>query len=135
MSDSLGTDLKVEFFANGGADIAWGSGGPVTTTGLATLEQALILRLIISRGDLEELGHPRYGSQVKELIGEPLDRQNLELLRRYARQALKEDPRVEEVSSIVVRPRRSPPGVVELEATVVASTGDTLSLGVSVDLG
>jgi phage baseplate assembly protein W len=135
MSDAPGIDLKVEFSPRGGADIAWGSGEPATTAGLATLEQSLILRLVISRGDLEELGHPRYGSLIHELIGEPLDPQNLELLRRYARQALKEDPRVEEVSSIIVRPRRSLPGVVDLEAAVVTSTGDTLSLGVAVDLG
>ncbi len=137
MSDILGKDLKVEFLGGGGADLSGDldRGVLATTEGVATLEQALVLRLVIYRGELEELGHLRYGSRLKDLLGEPLDRENLELLRRYARQALQEDPRVEEISSLVVRPRGDLPGVVELEVTVVAASGEELSLEMAVDLG
>jgi phage baseplate assembly protein W len=133
--DFLGRDLKVVFHANGQADLSWKGGDLALVEGRNNLEQALMLRLLIHRGELEELGHPRYGSLVRDLLGEPLDRENLELLRRYVRQALKQDPRVDEVPSIAVRVHEDMPGVVELEVTVVAASGEELSLEMAVDLG
>jgi phage baseplate assembly protein W len=133
MADPMKTDLRL-IFGGAGADISWSGGELETVAGRDNLAQALTLRLIIHRGDLAQLGHPRYGSKVKELLGEPLDRTNLELLRRYVRQALKEDPRVEEVTSVVATARASAPGVVDVAATVKAISGETVQVELALDL-
>ena len=47
-----------------------------------------------SKGELTGLGHPSYGSRIRELIGEPLIPANLELLRRW-RECGRDDKRLE----------------------------------------
>jgi phage baseplate assembly protein W len=135
--DALRTDLRLSFKDTGEVDLDWtaDAGGTRTVSGKDNLIQALTLRLMIYRGHLEPLGHVRYGSKVAELIGEPLDRQNLELLRRYVRQALKEDPRVEDVTHLSVTARPDLPGAVDVRANVLAVTGDVVELGLALDLG
>jgi phage baseplate assembly protein W len=133
----LKTDLLLTFKDTGEVDLDWSSdgGGARTVSGKDNLVQALTLRLMIYRGHLEQLGHTRYGSKVAELIGEPLDRQNLDLLRRYVRQAIKEDPRVEDVTSLTVSARPDLPGAVDVRASILAVTGDEVELGLGLDLG
>ncbi|QRN93826.1 DUF2634 domain-containing protein [Archangium violaceum] len=136
MADELKTDLKLAFKDTGEIDLDWSTDtGAATVSGKDNLVQALTMRLIVYRGHLEQLGHGRYGSRVADLIGEPLDRQNLELLRRYVRQALKEDPRVQEVTSLRVSARPDLPGAVDVRASVRAITGDEVELGLALDLG
>ena len=136
MADELKTDLRLAFKDTGEIDLDWSpSTDAATVSGKENLVQALTMRLLVYRGHLEELGHARYGSRVADLIGEPLDRQNLELLRRYVRQALREDPRVEEVTALSVRARPDLPGAVDVRAGIRAVTGDEVELGVSLDLG
>ncbi|QSQ23224.1 DUF2634 domain-containing protein [Pyxidicoccus parkwayensis] len=137
MADELKTDLRLNFKDTGEVDLDWSAdaGGAKTVGGKDNLVQALTLRLMIYRGHLEQLGHARYGSKVAELIGEPLDRQNLDLLRRYVRQALKEDPRVEDVTSLTVSARPDLPGAVDVRAIILATTGDEVELGLALDLG
>ncbi|NOK17271.1 DUF2634 domain-containing protein [Corallococcus carmarthensis] len=136
-ADALKTDLRLAFKDTGEVDLDWSTdaGGAKTVSGKDNLIQALTLRLMIYRGHLEPLGHTRYGSKVAELIGEPLDRQNLELLRRYVRQALKEDPRVEDVTELTVTARPDLPGAVDVRAHILAVTGDAVELGLALDLG
>src|SRR4029079_12837108 len=104
-------------------------------SGTDNLRQALALRILVGRGELGDVGHERYGSHVPDLIGEPLDRANLELLRRYVRQALKADPRVEDVMRVTVRPRPHAPGIVEVDATVKAVNDEQVELALALDLG
>jgi hypothetical protein len=118
------TDLKLRF-ANGSADIEISPGEQGMVGGVDNLVQALTLRLLIDRRELSGLGHPRYGTQVRDLLGETMDRANLELLRRYVRQSLLNDPRVNDVLRVTVTPRATEPGVVEVSATVRAVSGDT----------
>jgi phage baseplate assembly protein W len=80
--------------------------------------QALTLRLLVDQGELEALGHPRYGSRIRELLGARLDRANLELMRRIVRQTLLDDPRVAEVVRVVVQSRSDAPGIVDVDAEV-----------------
>jgi phage baseplate assembly protein W len=127
MADPLRTDLRL-IFSESGADLAQGVLDYDTVDGRDNLVQALKLRLLITRGEIGALGHPRYGSQVQELIGETMDRANLELLRRYVRVALKQDPRVDEVSALVVTPRPDEPGAVDIRASVVAVTGEVVAI-------
>src|SRR6516165_11043014 len=104
MSAPFFTDLKLSF-ANGGADIEIGPGEQGMVGGVDNLVQALTLRLLIDRRELSGLGHPRYGTRVRDLLGQTMDRANLELLRRYVRQSLLNDPRVDDVLRVTVTPR------------------------------
>ena len=132
--DTFGTDLRL-VFARGceGADLAVGLQDFETVSGVENLVQALTLRLLIDRGELDGLGHPRYGSRIRDLIGEPLDRANLELLRRYVRQELQRDPRVEEVLQVRVTPHEPTRDGVDVEARVRAVSGLETSLEVRID--
>jgi phage baseplate assembly protein W len=129
----FGTDLKLRFRDD--ADLSVGRGDLETVSGRDNLQQALILRLLIHQGELFALSHPRYGSRVRELIGEPMDRENLDLLRRYVRKALKQDPRVSEVVSVTVSPRRGEPGALDVLAVVTPISGPALQVEVALDVG
>lgn len=136
MADELKTDLRLKFNESGGVDLDWSTDtGATTVSGKDNLIQALTMRLIVYRGHLEQLGHQRYGSRVADLIGEPMDRANLELLRRYVRQAIKEDPRVDEVTQLSVTARADVPGAVDVRARIKAVTGEAVELGLALDLG
>ncbi len=132
--DPFGTDLRLIFpRGSEGADLAVGLQDLETVSGVENLVQALTLRLLVDRGELDGLGHPRYGSRIRDLIGEPLDRANLELLRRYVRQELQRDPRVEEVLQVRVTPHEPTRDGVDVEARVRAVSGLETSLEVRID--
>ena len=133
-SASLGRDLRLEVRDDGILDLGPRSGPRPTVAGKENLVQALTLRLLVGRGELGTVGHQRYGSRVAELIGEPLTTANLALLRRHVRAALKEDPRVEAILDLEVRPRRDEPGSVDVLAKVRASTGDPVEVTLALDL-
>jgi phage baseplate assembly protein W len=135
MPDVLKRDLRLVFRPTGEVDLSTGPRGLETVEGLDNLEQALVMRLLVGQGELAALTHPRYGSRVRELLGEPLDRPNLELLRRHVRKALEQDPRVEEVTQVHVAPRPGEPGVVEVHAVVRAGGGGQVEVRVEVDVG
>lgn len=130
----LGEDLRLIFRGDGRADIVWGEQDLEKVTGLDNLAQALTLRLLVQRGELTGVAHPRYGSRIHELIGQTLDRPNLDLLRRHVRRALLEDPRVAAVESLSVEPIAAYPGAVQVNATVRARTGAITQIEVAVDL-
>lgn len=133
MSDDFGRDLRLVWPGDGdglAADIRGGADDVSQETNLA---QALLMRLLVDRGELEGLGHPPYGSRIHELIGEPLDRANRELLRRLVQEALRADPRVTEVVRVLVQPRPSEPGVLDIQAAVRAGASTELELELSFD--
>lgn len=131
MTDVLKTDLRL-VFGYDDVDLELGEQDVETIDGLANLVQALRLRLLIDQGELTGLGHPRYGSRIRDLIGEPLNRANLELLRRYVRQTLLQDPRVEEVTQVKVKPKDETGEVIDVRFKVIAITGGEVQ--VQVDL-
>ncbi len=135
MADSLGTDLRLRFDALGRADLVIDNGDIEAVSSRDNLVQALTMRLLVYRGELTGLGHPRYGSRLRNFIGQPLDTANLELLRRYVRRTLFEDPRVADITELVVRPRPSEPGTVEVQARVTPVEGDVVVVGIMLDLG
>ena len=133
--DPFGTDLRLRFDADtGAADLVVEGGDIETVSGIDNLAQALALKLLVYRGELTDLGHPRYGSRIQELIGEPLDAANRELLRRYARATLLSDERVEEITRIEVHERSDAPGVIVVEAAVKAVSGEEAAVEVSLDV-
>ena len=127
-----GVDLRLEFGPQG-VDLAGSAGGLDTVAGLDNLVQALSLRLLVDRGDLAQIGHPRYGSRIRDLIGEPMDRANRELIRRYVRRALLDDPRVQEVVQVVVTPRGGAHDALDVRAVVTATDGRSAPLEVTLD--
>ncbi len=131
MADALKTDLRL-VFGYDEVDLELGDRDIETVDGLGNLVQALRLRLLIDQGELSGLGHPRYGSRVRDLIGEPLNSANLELLRRYVRQALLQDPRVDEVTQVKVQPKDESGEVIDVRFKVIAVNGGEVQ--VQVDL-
>src|SRR5262249_54854081 len=135
MADPFKTDLRLIFPRPDQPDLSLGAGISETVSGVDNLAQALTLRLLVDRGELAALGHPRYGTRIRELLGETLDRANLELLRRYVRLSLLADPRVQEVASVDVTPNSALPGAVDVLAIVVAANGATFPIQVALDGG
>ncbi|HZN93892.1 MAG TPA: DUF2634 domain-containing protein [Myxococcales bacterium] len=134
-ADPLKKDLRLLFRPNGEVDLALSRDDLETVEGRDNLAQALKMRLLVGAGELGALGHPRYGSRILELIGEPLDRANLELLRRFVRKALMRDPRVEEVTRVEVSARAGQPGTVDVEAAVRPGKGGEVQVNVELDVG
>lgn len=133
------TDLRVQFRDDGLVDLQLRGRDLDTVDGVEDLVQALRLRLSIARGELARLSHPRYGNRVHELIGEPLSRPNLELLRRHVRRALLDDPRVAKLERLDVRAIDGEPGAVDVYAVIVpeprAFLGPAFEFGVIIDVG
>lgn len=131
----LGRDLRLEVRDDGSLDLSPQAGPRPTVAGKENLIQALVLRLVVGRGELGGVGHRRYGSRVSELIGEPLTVANLALLRRHVRAALKDDPRVVAVLDLEVRAQRDTPGSVDVRASIRATDGEAVEVAVAIDLG
>lgn len=133
------TDLRIRFRDDGFVDLQLRGSDLDTIDGRDDLVQALRLRLAIARGELERLGHPLYGNRVHELVGEPLSRPNLELLRRHVRRALLDDPRVAGLERLEVRPLDDEPGAVDVYAVVIpdphALLGPAFEFGAILDVG
>jgi phage gp46-like protein len=73
-----------------------------TLTGLDNLRQALLLRFLTPRGEMEILGHPTYGSRLYELFGELNIERTHNRAKIYVLQALNMEPRVGKVLSVTV---------------------------------
>lgn len=68
------------------------------------LMQALVVRLMTERGELAPLGLPDYGSRHHQLVGEPNTEGNRALLKLYVLECIRQEPRVAEITRIVVEP-------------------------------
>ena len=77
--------------------------------GLANFEQALANRLKTRKGELAALGHPDYGSRHHDLIGEPNVARTRHLIKLYVLQALRDEPRIEQVLAVDVQAEHQPP--------------------------
>lgn len=75
-----------------------------TVSGEANLGQAILLRLLTPRGELEALGHPEYGSRLHELIGRPNTEATRNLVRLFILETLQQERRVAEVRTVSVEP-------------------------------
>ncbi len=73
-------------------------------SGLANLVQSLIVRLKTERGELAGLGHPDYGSRHHRLIGEPNTEGNRNLIKLYVLECLRQEPRLQAIEKVDVRP-------------------------------
>lgn len=80
--------------------------------------QALVLRLLVQKGELAPLGWPGYGSRLHELIGQPNNTRTHIKAMALARAAVERDPRVVEVTEIQARVLAGERNVVRLEMEV-----------------
>lgn len=129
----FGADLRLTAAGPGLRDVQVVASGDLgTVDGPDAAVQALTLRLLVRRGELGPLGWPDYGSRLHELIGEPdVPRTRLRLA-QYARAAIADDWRVQEVAELAVSTNRFEARI-DLQV-VLASTPDPLRLTVSVPL-
>lgn len=125
MSDPLGKDLKL-VEKDLGSDLA-----PDIRGDLATIDdeynlgQALINRMRTRQGELSDLGHSLYGSQLHELIGEVNNEGTRELARIYTQEAIVQDPRVQRVLSVDVKPDPGDPNAMSIRIAIVPRGRDT----------
>lgn len=96
-------------------------------SGVANLVQALIVRLKTQRGELAALGHPDYGSRHHELIGEPNTETNRNLVKLHVLACLRQEPRLQEVLRVQVRPASGREGrsTVTIEVDAIAAGEST----------
>ena len=145
----FGRDLRLLYALGGGffedADLATGKPFEgvrrdrdlLLSDGVDNLTQAIANRLKTRKGELASLGHPDYGSRHHELIGEPNVDRTRNLIKLYVLQALRDEPRIERVLSVSVKPEHEPPrDVVRIELTVrVIGAPAPLNLVVPFSLG
>ena len=101
-----------------------------TTDGRDNLGQAVILRLLTPRGELEALGHPTYGSRLHELIGRQNTETTRNLVKLHILESLQQEARIEKVVQISVQPSPGTRDRVDVLLVVqpVAST-QTVTIG------
>jgi hypothetical protein len=75
-----------------------------TVRGRANIVQSLIMRLLCEREELAALGIPWYGSRHHALIGQPNTEGNRALVKLYVLECLRQEPRIERVLKVDVRP-------------------------------
>ena len=120
-----GRDIKLyvemkEEYVGLGADLMVSKAGDLQlVSGRENLGQAIMHRLLTRQGELAELGHPRYGSRLHELIGHPNTERTRELVRLYAKECVLQERRVKEIAGIKVTAYAGDPHAVVLDITVI----------------
>lgn len=116
----VGRDLFVaERRATGQVDLE-------TLTADDNLKQALLLRFLTRRGELEPLGHPTYGSRLFDLIGELNTLATRNRAKLYVLEALAMEPRVAEVLSVTVETNRAEPTQIDIDVRLRPIFADTV---------
>jgi phage baseplate assembly protein W len=120
-TDILGRDLLAVYRVTDGRyedldfdrETRW-AGGQLSdlllTEGVSNAVQAVINRIKTVKGELQDLGHPEYGSRHHELIGQPNTENNRNLVKLYIIQALGYEARIEKIhrADIVFDHQRAP---------------------------
>lgn len=75
-----------------------------TVHGRDNLTQAVINRLLTRQGELADLGHPRYGSRLHELIGEPNNVRIRGKAARFVRECLEQERRISKITEVAFAP-------------------------------
>jgi phage baseplate assembly protein W len=73
-------------------------------SGRDNLAQAIIMRLLTPRGELDALGHPEYGSRLHELVGRVNTPTTRNLVKLFILEALQLEPRIEAKMTVIVTP-------------------------------
>lgn len=128
LSDLLRTDLKLRI-EDGGADLSL-LGGDLEIVGEEdNLAQAILHRLMTEKGELEELGHPDYGSMLNNLLGQPNNEETRSRARALVLECLSQETRIKDILSVNVNHNLLDPQRIDIEIAVVP-VGDRMSLGI-----
>ncbi|OPY29995.1 MAG: Gene 25-like lysozyme [Methanocella sp. PtaU1.Bin125] len=120
-----GRDLKLyletrEEYVGLGADLMVGREGDLqVVAGRENLGQAIMHRLLTRQGELAELGHPRYGSRLHELVGQPNNERTRDLVRLYVKECIGQEHRVREIISVKASVYGDNPHAVILDITIL----------------
>ena len=103
----LGSDVKLaEFYL--GADLRISRRGDIEITSEEmNIAQAILHRLRTAKGELADLGHPEYGSNILDFIGQPNNWTTRERLKLAIRDTIRQERRVKDIVNISVNPRLS----------------------------
>jgi phage baseplate assembly protein W len=113
----LGKDLFLAEYPLG-ADLSTGKTGDIMTVAEdMNLAQAILHRLRTIRGELADLGHPDYGSNIYDLVGEPNNQMTRDRVKVLIRDSLLEERRIKEIVRIEVRSRKPQIGGSKREST------------------
>lgn len=74
-------------------------------SGEMNLAQAILHRLRTIRGELSDIGHADYGSNLYDLIGEPNNQTTRDRVKAMVRANIREEPRIKEIVKIEVKSR------------------------------
>ena len=101
-----------------------------TIDGRDNLGQAVVMRLLTSRGELAELGHPEYGSRLNELLGAPNSETRRGLAKLFVLEALAQEPRIAKVEEVTVTPAVEANDLVDILIRVQpVGAADTVTIG------
>mgnify|MGYP000016161338 CR=1 FL=1 len=114
----LKTDLRLRIDSVG-ADLSIREGDLETIREEDNLAQAIIHRLMTSRGELTDLGHPEYGSRLSDLIGEPNNERTRSRARNLVVECLSQESRIKEILSVNVNTNPLDPNRIDIEIVVV----------------
>lgn len=147
----LGTDLALRYLTTAGtfedADLSLtDTPGPLprrpqrdidVAAGVDAAVQMLANRLKARKGELAPLGHPDYGSRHHELVGEPNIERTRALIKLHVLEALRHEPRIEQITRcFVFAPHDPPRDVVRIELDLVLiGEGTPVNLVVPFNLG
>lgn len=102
----LGEDLLLAEYPLGSDLAASKTGDIMTIAEDMNLAQAILHRLRTIRGELADLGHPDYGSNIYDLVGEPNNQMTRDRMKIMIRNSLLEERRIKEIVRIEVKSRK-----------------------------
>jgi phage baseplate assembly protein W len=101
----LGADLELAE-SEMGADLYSSPLGDLRViSGDMNLAQAILHRLRTIKGELLDIGHPNYGSNLYDLVGEPNNQTTRDRLKAMIRTTILQEPRIKEIVKIEIRSR------------------------------
>jgi len=96
--------------------------------------QSIVNRLNTRKGELSELGHPEYGSDLEDVIGMPNTPDTLRIIETYVRDALRDERRIESVLRVEAKFLDGRPDTVVVEMDVRLPTREVMAVQVPVSL-
>ena len=98
--------------------------GIATVIEADNLQQSIINRVMTKRGELNELGHPEYGSRHHDMIGEPNTESNRNLIKFHILECLSHEPRIERILRTQIKTDIANRGLVQiyLEIKIISVT-------------
>ena len=136
--ERFGTDLQLlrsldltKSSRDPGNDLSTASRPGIAGADLKTLSktdnlvQALFLRFLTPQSELAVLGHPDYGSRLRDLIGELNNETTRNRAKLFVLEAIAAEPRVKEVRSVLVTQNKSDRTRMDINASLMTIDSDT----------